>query len=142
MAYSGARTVGIIVSAWTNWPCMMGVQWHLRWLEHIVIPHFHLLDKSLQATNSSFIFILMSLAHQVDSNWYTMQQVRILVTLFLEQRKSWNFSKCDLWPILTCRTCNSRSQKPSATVRLPQYCFLGIKKMGNSIPCYTYYSLD
>ena len=75
----------------------MGVQWHPRypvpvplkqrhprWLENIVIPHHQ--AKSLQATNSYFIFNLMGLAHQLDSNWNTMQQVRILVTLCLEQR--------------------------------------------------------
>ena len=103
--------VGIIVSAWTNWPCMMGVQWHLQWLEDIVIPFFHLLDKSLQATNSSFIFILMGLAHQVDSNWYTMQQVRILVTLCLEQRKrhtSWNFFKAWLVTYFDLRTIHKQ----------------------------------
>ena len=63
---------------------MMEVQWHRRWLENIVIPHH--LAKYLQATNFSFIFTLMGMAHQLDSNWNTMQKVRILVSLCLEQR--------------------------------------------------------
>ena len=34
--------------------------------------------KSLQATNYSFIFIRMDLTLELDSNWNTMKQVRIL----------------------------------------------------------------
>ena len=36
-----------------------------------------LLAKSLQATSSSFISILILITLQLDSNWNTMQQVRI-----------------------------------------------------------------
>ena len=54
---------------------MMVVQWHLQYLENIVIPHP--LAKSLQATISSFILTLILLALEQDSNWNTMQHVRI-----------------------------------------------------------------
>ena len=63
---------------------MMGVQWHLQYLENIVIPPH--LAKYPQATTSLFIFILIIWTLELDSNWNTMQQVRILVTLCLEQR--------------------------------------------------------
>jgi hypothetical protein len=55
---------------------MMVVQiHHLSWEIIVVIPSH--LAKSLQATTSSFIFILMIMALKLDSNWNTMQQVRI-----------------------------------------------------------------
>ena len=54
---------------------MMEVQWHLQYLENIVIPPH--LAKYPQATNSLFIFILIIQTLELDSNWNTMQQVRI-----------------------------------------------------------------
>ena len=89
-----------------------------------MIPHHHHHAKSLQATNSCFIFDHpMHLAHQLDSNCHTMQTVRNLVTLCLEQRNSmyiqvgiFQTMTCDLC-ILICHTCNSATQKPSSTIR-------------------------
>ena len=55
---------------------MMVVQIHHPcWEIHIVVIPCHL-AKSLQATTSSFIFILMLKSLELDSNWNMMQQVR------------------------------------------------------------------
>ena len=56
---------------------MMGIQLHPPcWEIHIVVIPCHL-AKSLQATNSSFVFNLIIGALELDSNWNIMQQVRI-----------------------------------------------------------------
>ena len=61
------------------WVFLMGVQTHhpCCWDIHIVVIPCHL-AKSLPATNSSFIFILIMLTLQLDSNWNIMQQVRTI----------------------------------------------------------------
>ena len=60
-----------------HWQFMMVVQIHHPcWEIHIVVIPCHQ-AKSLQATTSSFIFILILLSLEMDSNWNTMQQVRI-----------------------------------------------------------------
>ena len=71
--YQKSNKVGVIVSAMTNWPCMMVVQWHLQWLENIVIPYH--LKSSHQAMRSLFIFIQILAGQILDSNWCTIQQV-------------------------------------------------------------------
>ena len=60
-----------------HWQFMMEVQIHHPcWEIHIVVIPCHQ-AKSLQATTSSFIFILILLFLELDSNWNTMQQVII-----------------------------------------------------------------
>ena len=106
----------------------------------VVIPYHP--AKSLQATTLSFIFILVTYILKLDSNWNTMQQVRILVTLCLEQRNrtyKLEFFRACLCPILTYRTCNFAIQSPlqpcttclSHGVQFLQYCFKEIKKWAN-----------
>jgi hypothetical protein len=52
---------------------------HPCWEIHIVaIPHHLAIAKSLQATNSSFIFELIVLTLEKDSKWNIMQQVKII----------------------------------------------------------------
>ena len=60
-----------------HWPYMMVVQMHHPcWKIHIVaIPC--LLAKFLQPGTSSFIFFLIIIGLELDSNWNIMQQVRI-----------------------------------------------------------------
>ena len=68
----------LLISGGIHWWFMMGVQIHRPcWEIHIVVIPCHL-AKSLQATNSSFIFILIVGALQLDLNWNIMQQVRII----------------------------------------------------------------
>ena len=60
-----------------HWKFMTEIQIHRPcWEIHIVGIPYHL-AKHLQATNSSFIFILILLVLELDSNWNTLQQVRI-----------------------------------------------------------------
>ena len=54
------------------------------WEIHIVVILFHL-AKSLPATTSSFIFILIIKTLELDSNWNIMQQVRIYTKQILVQ---------------------------------------------------------
>ena len=49
---------------------------HPCWEIHIVVIPCRL-AKHLQATNSSFIFILILYLLALDSNWNTLQQVRV-----------------------------------------------------------------
>ena len=55
----------------------------------VVIPYH--LAKSLQATTLSFISILMVLRLELDSDWNTMQQVRIntkyIIVIFVSRAK-------------------------------------------------------
>ena len=62
---------------------------HSCWEIHTVVIPCHL-AKFLQATNYSFIFIRMDRTLELDSNWNTMKQVRILqsnMSLELEQEQ-------------------------------------------------------
>ena len=61
---------------------MMGIQKHqTSWKIHIVgIPCQ--IAKSPQETISSFVFKLMIMALELDSNWNTMQQVRMYLEYY------------------------------------------------------------
>ena len=78
-------------------PYIMVVQMHHScWEIHIVVISCHL-AKSLQATNYSFIFIRMDITLELDSNWNTMKQVRILQSIMcleLEKDKKIVKSTC------------------------------------------------
>ena len=65
------------ITGMIHWQFMTVIQIHHPcWEIHIVVIPYHL-AKSLQATTSPFIFILIIMALELDSNWNTMQQVRI-----------------------------------------------------------------
>ena len=60
----------------------MGIQTHHpRWEIHIVVIPCRLV-KHLQATISSFVFILIIKTLELDSNWNTKQQVRIYLKYY------------------------------------------------------------
>ena len=66
--------MAIIVSAMTNWPCKMVVQWHLQLLENIVVPHH--LTSSQRAMRYWFILLQILGASQIlDSSWCTIQVI-------------------------------------------------------------------
>ena len=79
---------------------MMVIQIHHPcWEFHIVVIPCHLV-KSLQATNSYFIFILIISALQLDSNWNIMQKVRRLFKVKLFTCRSIiNGFALKKWPI-------------------------------------------
>ena len=63
-----------MVSALTNWPCMMVVQWHLQWLENIVVPH-HLTSSQRAMRYWSILLEILRASQMLDSSWCTIQQV-------------------------------------------------------------------
>ena len=75
----------------TNWPCMMVVQWHLQWLENIVIPHHQ--TSSQQAMRSMFIFIQVLPTQILDSNLCTIQQVINTNYVFVQPNPFITFQK-------------------------------------------------
>ena len=82
----------LLISGMIHWKFMMEIQIHHPCWEIILgIPCR--LATHLQTTNSSFIFILIINILELDSNWNTLQQVRIhtqsrfLLTLCLCQKK-------------------------------------------------------
>ena len=66
--------MAIIVSALTNWPCMMVVQWHLQLLENIVVPH-HLTSSQRAMRYWYNLLHILGASQILDSNWCTIQQV-------------------------------------------------------------------
>ena len=71
------KVTHFFISGVIHWEFMMGIQIHQTcWEIHIVVIPCHPVE-SLQATTSSFIFILIKGVLELDSNWNTMQQVRM-----------------------------------------------------------------